>query len=91
MLKPSVSERLIDFALDCQARGVPEDVRHEAKRLLLNQLKASVGATQTDTVRILHESVAAPAADNAVPMITPAAVRASSAACSSGRAIAASA
>jgi 2-methylcitrate dehydratase PrpD len=69
MLKSSVSERLIDFALDWQARGVPEDVRHEAKRLLLNQLKASVGAAQTDTVRILHESISPAAPGNSARVI----------------------
>lgn len=63
MIQQSVSERLIDFALDWKKRGLPEGVTHEAKRLLLNQLKASVGATQTDTVRILHESIAPPRAD----------------------------
>lgn len=63
MLDQSVSERLIDFALDWKARGVPKDVTHEAKRLLLNQLKASVGATKTDTVRILHESISPPRPD----------------------------
>lgn len=63
MLDQSVSERLIEFALDWKAKGVPEDVTHEAKRLLLNQLKASVGATQTDTVHILHESISPPRPD----------------------------
>lgn len=56
----SVSERLIAFAFDRKRRGVPSDVTHEAKRLLLNQLKASVGATGTDAARILHESIAPP-------------------------------
>ncbi|MFT7287948.1 MAG: 2-methylcitrate dehydratase PrpD [Halieaceae bacterium] len=60
MLQQSVSERLIDFALEWKGRGLPADVTHEAKRLLLNQLKTSVGAAQTDTVRILHQSIAAP-------------------------------
>ncbi|MBT6088005.1 MAG: hypothetical protein HOH20_00360, partial [Rhodospirillaceae bacterium] len=63
MLEASVSERLIDFAFAWKERGVPEDVTHEAKRLLLNQLKASVGATQTDTVRILHGSISPPRPD----------------------------
>ncbi|MEQ8509906.1 MAG: MmgE/PrpD family protein [Rhodospirillaceae bacterium] len=63
MLDRSVSERLIDFAFEWKERGVPEHVTHEAKRLLLNQLKASVGATQTETVRILHESIAPPRPD----------------------------
>jgi 2-methylcitrate dehydratase PrpD len=60
MLQKSVSERLIDFALKWRERGLPGDVSHEAKRLLLNQLKASVGATQTDAVRIIHESISPP-------------------------------
>lgn len=60
MLDASVSERLIGFALKQKEQGVPDDVTHEAKRLLLNQLKASVGATNTDTVRILHETVGPP-------------------------------
>ncbi len=62
MLDGSVSERLIAFAFEQKKRGVPGDVTHEAKRLLLNQLKASVGATDTDAVRILHESIAPPVA-----------------------------
>ncbi len=63
MLEQSVSERLIEFAFEWKERGVPEDVTHEAKRLLLNQLKASVGAADTDTVRLLHESIAPPRPD----------------------------
>lgn len=63
MLDNSVSERLINFAFEWKERGVPDDVTHEAKRLLLNQLKASVGATQTETVRILHESISPPRAN----------------------------
>lgn len=60
MIDASVSERLIDFALAQKAHGVPDDVTHEAKRLLLNQLKASVGATNTDAVKILHDTIASP-------------------------------
>ena len=41
----TVSERLIAFARRMQADGVPQDAMHEAQRLLINQLKASVGAT----------------------------------------------
>ena len=51
----TVSERLADFIQRQGAAGVPEVVRHEAKRLLLNQLKASVGATRNPTIRILHD------------------------------------
>jgi 2-methylcitrate dehydratase PrpD len=54
----SVSEQLVDFAHSWQRRGVPDHVYHETKRLLLNQLKASVGATQADAVRILCETTA---------------------------------
>lgn len=53
--KASVSERLVSFALDRRARGVPAEAFHEAIRLLINQLKASVGATDHEAVRILHE------------------------------------
>ena len=50
----TVAERLVAFAGDHAGGGVPDDARHEAKRLLLNQLKASVGATGHEVVRILH-------------------------------------
>lgn len=42
---PSVTERLVAFARRTQSAGVPADALHEAQRLLINQLKASVGAT----------------------------------------------
>jgi 2-methylcitrate dehydratase PrpD len=51
----TVVERLVAFMREWSTRGVPADVLHEARRLLLNQLKASVGATTHDAVRILHE------------------------------------
>ena len=51
----TVAERLVAFAREHAGGGVPADVRHEAKRLLLNQLKASVGATDHEVVRILHD------------------------------------
>ena len=41
----TVSERLVAFARRVQREGVPADASHEAQRLLINQLKASVGAT----------------------------------------------
>ncbi len=50
----SVSERLVAFARHWQAQGVPADVQHETKRLLLNQFKASVGATSHPAIGILH-------------------------------------
>jgi 2-methylcitrate dehydratase PrpD len=51
----SVSERLIAFMREWQARGVPDHAMHEATRLILNQLKASVGAAYHPTIRILHD------------------------------------
>jgi hypothetical protein len=40
----TVAGRLAAFFVAGRAGGVAAEVRHEAKRLLLNQLKASVGA-----------------------------------------------
>jgi len=51
----TVSERLVAFTQEWRARGVPPDVTHEALRLLLNHLKASVGATGHPAVTMLHE------------------------------------
>ncbi len=51
----SVSERLVDFMQRQASEGLPDAVRHEAKRLLLNQLKASVGAGSHVAVRLLHD------------------------------------
>jgi 2-methylcitrate dehydratase PrpD len=49
----TVAERLADFLAN---RGqVTDSIRHEAQRLLLNQLKASVGATRHPAIRILHD------------------------------------
>jgi 2-methylcitrate dehydratase PrpD len=50
----SVSECLVAFIREQTKRGLPGHVLHEAKRLLLNQLKASVGATHHPAVAILH-------------------------------------
>ena len=58
-MNSTVAERLVEFAREQAAAGVPPEVSHEAKRLLLNQLKASVGATEHVTIRILHEWSAA--------------------------------
>ncbi len=55
MSAPTVSERLVAFLRQGQRQGVPEAVLHEARRLVLNQLKASVGATDHAAIRILHE------------------------------------
>ncbi|MEO5640801.1 MAG: MmgE/PrpD family protein [Sphingomicrobium sp.] len=51
----TVSQRLAHFLAEGAATGLPERVAHEAKRLLLNQLKASVGATAHPAIRILHD------------------------------------
>jgi 2-methylcitrate dehydratase PrpD len=49
----TVSERLVAFTREWSTRGVPPEVIHEARRLLINQLKASVGATDHPAVEIL--------------------------------------
>jgi 2-methylcitrate dehydratase PrpD len=61
----TVSERLVAFVREWRARGVPDDVLHEANRLLINQLKASVGAVDHPAVAILHKwaKTVGPAAD----------------------------
>jgi 2-methylcitrate dehydratase PrpD len=51
----SVSERLVAFMREWQTRGVPGFAMHETTRLLINQLKASVGAVDNKTVQILHK------------------------------------
>ncbi len=51
----TVSERLVGFIRRQLAEGVPAHVRHDAARLLVNQLKASVGATDHPAVRILRD------------------------------------
>ena len=51
----TVSGRIVAFMQGAMAGGLPEDVRNEAKRLFLNQLKASVGATDHIAVRLLHD------------------------------------
>ena len=59
MTVATVAERLVEFAQAWRARGVPAEVSHEAARLLLNQLKASVGATGHPAVRKLLDWTAA--------------------------------
>ena len=54
-MNKTVADQLVEFALHQAANGVPADVAHEAKRLLLNQLKASVCATEHEAIRILHD------------------------------------
>lgn len=50
----TVSERLVAFVRQQLDDGVPPAALHEAKRLVLNQLKASVGATDHPAIDILH-------------------------------------
>lgn len=54
-MSKSVSERLVAFVRAQQKDGVPDKVLHEAKRLLLNQLKASVAAGDHRAIRIIHD------------------------------------
>ena len=66
MSSATVSERLVAFMREWQTRGVPDAVLHETRRLVLNQLKASVGATDHAAVRILRDwADAAPATEPA--------------------------
>ncbi len=51
----TVSNELTNFMYKWKEKGVPKEVTHEAKRLFLNQLKASVGATKTEAIKILNE------------------------------------
>jgi 2-methylcitrate dehydratase PrpD len=55
VVEVSVQERLVAFMRGCAVDGVPDAVRHEAKRLVLNQLKASVAASGDAAVRLLHD------------------------------------
>ena len=50
----TVTERLIEFIRHVGNDGVPAPVLHETKRLIINQLKASVGAMEAEPVRILR-------------------------------------
>ncbi len=49
----TVSRQLADFLIDTAESGVPAVARHEAARLVLNQLKASVAAVDQPVVSIL--------------------------------------
>lgn len=51
----TVAGRLAAFLAEWRERGAPEEVRHEAKRLLLNQLKASVAATDHPAIVALRD------------------------------------
>ena len=67
---PSVSEQFVAFAREWTKCGVPSDVMHEASRLLLNQLKASVAAADHKTIKILHDwAQATPAPDKSAHII----------------------
>ena len=54
-MSKSVSERLVAFIQDGLKTGVPDKVANEAKRLLLNQFKASVGAGDHPAVNLMHD------------------------------------
>ena len=54
MTARTVSERLVAFMREWSARGAPPEAIHEARRLLINQFKASVGATDHPAVQILR-------------------------------------
>ena len=49
----TVSGKLVTFMRGYAHAGLPDEVRHEAKRLFLNQLKASVAATDQQAIRLL--------------------------------------
>jgi 2-methylcitrate dehydratase PrpD len=51
----TVSEQLTEFLRRYRDSGLPPEPVHEAKRLLLNQIKASVGAADQPLIRILSE------------------------------------
>lgn len=50
----TVSEALVAFMQEYAEKGVPDRAFHETKRLILNQLKASVGAHDHPAVTILR-------------------------------------
>lgn len=56
-MSQTVSETLVAFMREYAEKGVPDHVFHEAKRLILNQLKASVGAHDHPAVSILRNWV----------------------------------
>lgn len=65
MTRATVSERLVAFTQQWRGR-VPADVSHEALRLILNQLKASVGATGHPAITLLHDWTLAESGEPAV-------------------------
>lgn len=54
-MSATVAQRLARFIARQRASGLPADVLHEAKRLFLNQLKASVGATRHPAITVLQD------------------------------------
>ena len=66
----TVTEQLVAFMRDWQKRGLPPHVLHETKRLIINQLKASVGALDAGPVAILRSwSTAEPVPDRAAHIL----------------------
>lgn len=59
-MNDAVSSQLYDFMAHWKKKGLPANACHEAKRLLLNQLKASVGASSSQAVKILHQGISEP-------------------------------
>lgn len=56
-MSATVSETLVSFMREYAEKGVPDSVFHEAKRLILNQLKASIGAHDHEAITILRNWV----------------------------------
>lgn len=54
-MSKSVSECLVTFIQNGLSTGVPYKVENEVKRLLLNQFKASVGASNHSAVKLMHD------------------------------------
>jgi 2-methylcitrate dehydratase PrpD len=69
MTTTSVTSRLVEFMQTWQARGVPPDVLHETNRLVINQLKASVGANSSLAVRILLDWALEPGRNGTSPIL----------------------
>jgi 2-methylcitrate dehydratase PrpD len=65
----TVSEQLTAFLREHRGGRVPAAPLHEAKRLLLNQLKASVGAGDHPAIRILHDWVKPPSGDESAHVL----------------------
>jgi 2-methylcitrate dehydratase PrpD len=51
----TISGQLVTWMRQQMQSEIPAEVRHEARRLLLNQLKASVGAIEQEAVTLLHD------------------------------------